>query len=191
MTVGKRVWILVHQFVQFKWTPTWTFGDIPDSNKWWRTLWLTQCSIILMVDIHCKHPCTNRNILLTKHPKTRIHTKWKNIITYKTSEKGMDEASLVTLLHLMLSNELSKRKYMLQYMYIGLSFPNITHFSLLTSTISIKTIPQPPQSQQRRRGKIKCLISIHDISVILDVLREQGWPWPNSSKQEFKQLSNI
>lgn len=74
-------------YLNWKETSTWTFGNIPHSDRCWCTFWWAQCLIILMIDIHCKHPCTDCNILIAEHTKTASQ-RWKKLHKYKQAPKN-------------------------------------------------------------------------------------------------------
>jgi hypothetical protein len=49
---------------------------------------------ILMVDIHCKHPSSNGNILIAEHPKTVFFKKKTGCKLYIHNYKNMEERKL-------------------------------------------------------------------------------------------------
>lgn len=56
-------------------THTWTLGYIPHANRCRCALCRTKCLIVLMLDVHCKHPRTNCDIFIAKHTKTALQRK--------------------------------------------------------------------------------------------------------------------
>lgn len=76
----EQIFLNFRKYIWVQQTPTWTLGDIPYCNRCWRTVWLTECFFILMINIHSEHPSTYCYILIAEHPETTI--SW-NLTHYK------------------------------------------------------------------------------------------------------------